>query len=192
MGPNPIPSDDSNFYINKMGTIESLKQFIDAAEKSRKYPPNTATSKRTALNLFEKELSNEEQESIEIFSNNLEKIAQEVYRKNSSTMSVSSIDTYRRRIGSLLHDFEKYGTDSSKMSSWNPRSRNIKKKIVKEISNVNNTNNITVDTPAFETHRLEVSIRPGIKSILIIPADLTKDEAQRISNIINSFAIQKD
>lgn len=183
----PYPPTYIIFYNNRMGSIDTLKNFIDAAETSRKYPSNTATSKRTALNLFEKELKNEEGESLEVFSNNLDKIAQEVFNKNSSSMSASSVETYKRRISSLIKDYEKYGTDPTKMSSWNRPTRKMKKKVVKE---KNDNQEISVqpsEVSSIETSRFEVSLRPGVKSIVVVPADITKEEVEKIKKLIDSL-----
>ena len=63
-------------------SLASIYEFIQIAEKNRIYPANTATARRTALKLFEQELSDQEKESFDIFKENFEKIYQAVFNKN--------------------------------------------------------------------------------------------------------------
>src|SRR3989344_2230656 len=106
-------------------TIQSLIEFTFAAEKSRKYPSNTAGAMRSALRLFERDMTDEEKESIDTFKNHIDQISQSVFNKNKSKMSATSLETYKRRLDSLINDYEKYGTEPSKMASWDrtPRVR---------------------------------------------------------------------
>jgi hypothetical protein len=101
-------------------TFHQLYDFIDRAVKSRKYPANTGGALKTALNLFEKELNDEEKDSIETFKNNLDAIYNSVFQHNKD-FSATSLATYKSRVVKVLGDFEKYGTGPSKMANWSPK-----------------------------------------------------------------------
>lgn len=100
--------------------FEDLYDFVDRAVKSRKYPKSTGVALKTALNLFEKELNDEERNSIDEFEKNLDHVYQGVFSKNKN-FSASSLATYRSRVVKVLSDYAKYGTDPTKMASWSPK-----------------------------------------------------------------------
>lgn len=99
-------------------TVTTLLDFITAAERSRKYPPSTASNHRSPLRLIQSELTEEENNSLVIFKNHLDQVFDIIYSKNKSEMSASSIEVYKKRVRSLIADYEKYGTEPSKMASW--------------------------------------------------------------------------
>lgn len=107
----------------------NLYEFIDIAEKNRKYLPNTATNYRTPLRLVESELTDEEKNSIDLVKTHLNEIFTLLYSKNSAKLSASSLEVYKRRVRSLIGDYEKYGDDPAKMAAWdrNPQPKKIKK-----------------------------------------------------------------
>lgn len=114
-------------------SIQKLLDFIVAAERSRKYLPNVAINHRTPLRLIDPELNEEERESVNVLKSNLDQIFHTVYLKNQSKMSASSIEVYKRRVRSVISDYEKYGTDLSKMASWNPIQQIRTKKVEKKL-----------------------------------------------------------
>lgn len=103
-----------------MRKFKDLYDFIDRAVKSRKYPDNTGMAFKTALKLFETELKEEERNSIDEFSKNVEQIYQGVFSKNKN-FSAGSLATYKSRIIKILSDYEKYGVDPTKMANWSPK-----------------------------------------------------------------------
>lgn len=113
--------------------IKSLYDFIDLAQKNRKYLPNVATNFRTPLRLIEQELSDEEKGSIKLIKEHLEEVFNLIYSRSTNKLSASSLETYKKRIRILINDYEKYGKDASKMASWN-RIAPIKKKKENKIS----------------------------------------------------------
>lgn len=103
-----------------MKKIQDLYEFIDRAVKSRKYPDNTGMALKTALKLFEAVLNEDERNSIDVFSKNIEQIYQNVFSKNKD-FSASSLATYKSRVTKVLSDYEKYGVDPTKMAGWSPK-----------------------------------------------------------------------
>jgi len=96
-----------------------LYDFIDRAVKSRKYPENTGTAFKTALNLFEAELNNEERDSINEVKKNIGQISNSILVKGK--INAGSLATYKSRIIKIINDYEKYGLDAAKMASWSPK-----------------------------------------------------------------------
>lgn len=172
-------------------TIQSLTEFITAAQKSRKYPDNTAGAMRSSLRLFEPELTEEEKESLDTFKGHLDQISQSVFNKNKSKMSAVSLETYKRRINVLLRDYELYGTDPSKMASWNRevRTRNSNKsklaspknKMEQEAGETGGERSL--DQGSTMT-RFEISLRPDVKAIILTPSDMTIDEVGKIKGYV--------
>src|SRR5579862_4026107 len=111
-------------------SINTLIDFVNSAERSRKYPPNTANAIKNALRLFEAELNEEEGASIDTFAGHLEQIYHGVFEKNKNRMSVGSLATYKTRINKVLADYRNYGSDPTKFNSWSPviKARTLRKK----------------------------------------------------------------
>jgi site-specific recombinase XerD len=82
---------------NTKNTATILKEFVESANRSRKYPDNTAMALKTALRLFETELREEELYSIEKFKENLDHIYQSVFEKNKTKYSSGSLDVASRQ-----------------------------------------------------------------------------------------------
>lgn len=100
--------------------MDTLRDFIDSAERSRKYPTNTAVALKNALKLFEAELNEEEALSLDTFKDHLDQIYHSVFEKNKNRMSVGSLATYKARVNRVLGDYEKYGSDPTKFATWSP------------------------------------------------------------------------
>src|SRR3989344_1670676 len=110
--------------------INELRNFIEMAEKDRKYASNTAIGLKAALSVFESELNDKEKESIETFKSNIEPIYLSVYAKHKGHLSSGTLIEYKRRILRLIRDYEQYGSSPEKMASWKPsrRIRGLKNK----------------------------------------------------------------
>jgi len=117
-----------------MKKFTELYDFIDRAIKSRNYPENTGISLKTALKLFEKELNEEERNSISEFSKNIEQIYSSVCSK-AKNFSAGSLATYKSRVIKVLTDYEKYGIDPTKMSGWPKKTISTRTKRNQDTSN---------------------------------------------------------
>lgn len=179
-----------------MPNIKTLFEFITLAERNRKYPPNTAFGLASALKLFEQELNEEEKESLETFISRLPQIYQSVFNKNKLKMSTSTLETYRRRILKVVKDYEKYGQDPTKLQSWNPLSRTIAKKTSKkneknlqiiegQISDEERPRSVSVSVNRHEINLKRIDSEDA-KAIIIVPADLTLEEAEKIKKYIDA------
>ena len=103
-----------------MKKFQDLYDFVDKAIRSRKYPDNTGATLKTALKLFDAELNEEERNSIDEFSKNIEQIYQGVFSKNKN-FTASSLAVYKSRVLKVIADYKKYGVDATKMAGWSPK-----------------------------------------------------------------------
>ena len=169
--------------------IKQLSEFIDTAERNRKYPTGTATGRRAALRLFEQELNEEEKESLDTLRSNLEQIYQNVFNKNKSKMSAESLVTYKQRIEKLIEDYETYGADPTKLATWNRPTRKSKSSALQ----ANNQKSSGVSVSDEETKlekdvplsRFELPLRTGVKAIIIVPSDIKTNEVNTLRKYID-------
>ncbi len=177
-------------------TIYILSNFLDEAEKRRNYPSNTAAGVRSALRLFGRELNEVESSSPVAFIDNVDKIYRQVAANNKNRMSPDSLETYYRRLKNLISDFEECGGDVDKMAV---KKRAAVKKLPSAAGGSRPVSGRSLkaeaDAPAAaaetevsapDSNRLELSLRPGVKAIVILPADLTSDEAGVIKALVDA------
>lgn len=171
--------------------VEILYDFLDRAVKSKKYPENTAISLKTALKLFEKELSEEEHNSIDEFKKNINHVYSRVFSKNKN-FSAGSLVTYKSRVLKIINDYQKYGIDPTKMANWSPKiTIRSKRKLssTKEDQDIQTTKeeaNIT----QVGMNRIELSLRPDSKCIIIVPMDMTSTECLKIKAVLDSLSLK--
>ena len=165
----------------------------DSARRSRKYPENTAAALKTALRLYEPELNDAERASVENFRENLDRIYRDVFEKNKTKYSAGSLYTYKKRVSKLIGDYLNYGTDPSKMNSWSPpirKSVSARKPAVTLVTNSRTLgdeedgNGENEDRRVFGG-RIDWPLSDGRKAVLILPFDLTSDEAKIIKDLID-------
>lgn len=170
--------------------IQKLYEFIERAIKSRKYPENTAQGLKAALKLFDDVLNDEERQSLDTFKKNIEQIYHSVSTKNGKNFNASTLAVYKSRVSKLLNDYEKYGIDPTKMASWIPKiiNRSPKKQKVntqnEDPADINEANQTTV-----AMFKMELPLRPGVKSMITVPPDMTSAECSRIKAILDSLIV---
>ena len=178
--------------MEKDSSLSILLGFVDTAARNRHYAPNTAAGFRAALRLFESDLNEAERSSVAQFSENLDHIYRQVLNRNLQNISVASAETYYRRIKNLLNDYGKYGVDPAKMAEWNRPPRKIR---LKEFGPEISTNYSAPKNPpagsvltSHETPvtRLDIALRPGAKALVVLPADLTKEDAAVIKALVDA------
>ena len=182
-----------------MATIKDIYEFIDRAERSRKYPTSTAQGLKAAVKLFESELNDEEKASVDTIKQNLDQIYQSVFNKNKN-FTAASLATYKSRIVKVINDYEKYGSDATKMSNWTPKVINRVKRATTSVTNrvsdepglpnpVQPENDgLSVTVPA-NMHKIELALRPDAKFIIIVPRDLREAEVATLKAILDSLAV---
>lgn len=163
--------------------VQSLEEFLEAAERNRKYAPNTAYGIKAALKIFVQELTSEERESLDLFKERLDKIYQNVYNKNKTKVSAASLELYKWRLTKFLNDYQNYGIDPSKMVNWNPQRRmRIKKDKVKQVPSQSNP--LIEETSALPVMNVaeQTSFRPSKNVFISYPLDFTLEEAKSIQS----------
>ncbi len=173
-------------------TVHSLSNFIDAAARSRNYPASTAAALRTALRLFEKELNDAERSSAQTFSENLDTVYQSAAGRHQKTISAASMYTYYRRMKTLLADYQRYGTDPTAMATWNRPKRAVRVPAPNVVVPAQVSRHEPAHTPspvvpdARAAHRLEIALRPDVKATLILPTQVTAEDATIIKAFVDA------
>ena len=176
-----------------MNKFNDLYDFIDFAKGNRKYPGNTANGLKSALKVFEKELNLDELNSINLIEDNIEEIFINVVSKNKDK-NIGSLNTYKARILKVINDYQKYGIDPSKIQGWATKShKNISAKPIKKDipDKEEDKNQITLsDHTNTPVHKIELSLRNNMKSIILVPKDVTAKEIKMIKTILDSLIIE--
>lgn len=203
-----------------MAGIKEIKEFIDYAERNRKYAPETARARRAALALFEQVLNEDEINSVEMIRERFEQIYSNVFQKNKLKATASSLKIYKSRVNALLKEFTQYGSDPDAFGSWDitrktagNRDKNkaistkTKSNTVSSVAkdqHINNIDKIKVEVQVPEeeptesipqdinTVSIKLYIRKGYLVDLKLPSDLTRKEASRLLNLIDGIAIDND
>jgi len=178
--------------MDNKNEFNKLFDFIDLAQKNRKYAPNTSTTFRTPLRLIEAELSDEEKESLDLLKERLDAIVSNIYGKNKTSLSAASLEVYKRRILNVISDYEKYGKDPAKMASWNRVIALRKSKKNKEVEEGSNQKYTTLNERITEGSsqlrpmtRFELQLSPEDKAIILTPPRLKKNYIKKIKGYID-------
>lgn len=175
-----------------MNTYKSLYEFIDRAVRNRNYAPNTAYGLKAALKLFEAEANEEEKSSLEKFEERLPKIYSEVCRKNSK-YNASSLESYYTRVKKVIKEFHEYGSDPTKLASWNRKSvlrgpRSQKKNaeegaaaIAASIENSGREGNMVLQP---STQKAEIPLASGASVIIYMPKERDEKDNEKIRKFV--------
>lgn len=173
-----------------MNKFNDLYEFIDFAKNNRKYPENTANGLKSALKIFEKELNIDELNSVNLIEDNIEEIFINAVSKNKDK-NIGSLNTYKARLLKVIKDYQKYGLDPSKIQRWTTKPAAIARRHtpVKDLSDKEQDKPKTalsdyINTPV---HKIELHLRDDIKSVMHIPKDLSRKEAETLKTIIDSL-----
>lgn len=173
-----------------MNKFSDLYDFIDFAKNNRKYPENTANGLKSALKVFEKELNLDELNSVGLIEDNIEEIFINAVSKNKDK-NIGSLSTYKARLLKVIKDYQKYGIDPSKVQRWTtkPASTTKRQTPQKDVSDKEQDKPKTVLSDYINTpvHKIELHLRDDVRSIIQIPKDLTRKEAETIKTIIDSL-----
>lgn len=182
--------------------FKALYEFIDEAVRNRKYAENTAFGQKAALRLFEAELNSEEAASLQLFESRFDHIYDAVGRKQNGKYTAASLDTYRKRVRKVLSDYKLYGQSTATMLKWNPSRRSVspraaKKQVVKNLAHQSTAQHhkeeedihISGMQPASPMHKVSFVLRSDFTFVCELPVDLSQSEAERIKNVINSYAL---
>lgn len=179
-----------------MNKFKDLYDFIDFAKSNRKYPANTANGLKSALKIFEKELNIDELNSVGLIEENIEEIFLNAVSKNKDK-NIGSLNTYKARMLKVINDYQKYGINPSKIQNWSAKTNKLTshKHVKKDISDKEEDKHQIalsdpINTPVHNIHKIELSLRPEHKSLIIIPGNINKKEAETIKAIIDSLVTE--
>ncbi len=175
-----------------MNKFNDLYDFIEFARNNRKYPENTANGLKSALKIFEKELNLDELNSVGLIEDNIEEIFINAVSKNKDK-NIGSLNTYKARLLKVIKDYQKYGIDPSKVQRWTTKPASVARHHMphKDVSDKEQDKpkialSDYINTPV---HKIELHLRDDVKSIIQIPKDLTRKEAETLKTIIDSLII---
>ncbi|MDP3982861.1 MAG: hypothetical protein Q8Q65_02165 [bacterium] len=165
---------------NEPNEFKELYSFIERAEKNRKIATNTAYGLKAAAKLFDENLTDEEQHSIELVKERLDAIYSTLYQRNKEKMEHGTLEVYKRRISKLIDDFEKYGIEPSAFTSWSSQAKAPRKKKNKLSHDLDK--NKTPESPISypDSVRNEIPLQNNRKAVISIPQDFNKEDARRI------------
>lgn len=170
--------------------IKKLMDFVETAEKNRKYSYNTAAGFKAALRRFEPQLREEELKSIDAFKAHLSQIYQEVVEKNKKEISLETLAIYEERVKKVLEDYLQYGVDPTKISTWEAKrfqrrlTHVIKEKeggergvLLNESEKSSDSSSNLLEKKDMRVH--EEPLESG-KSIIITPKDITIQDISKL------------
>jgi len=170
-----------------MNEFAKLHEFINLAQKNRKYPANTAHGRRAALKLFETVLHADELESLDLIDERIQEIYLSLISKHKDTFSIKSLNTYRGRFLKVIYDYKKYGADPSAIATWEVKQRRHEKKSISP----NKIEDIELSSVSLPIHRhvykVQISLDNGSNFSMELPEKITKKDASIITKIIESL-----
>jgi len=164
-----------------MDNFKTLYGFLEFSKNNKKYTEPVANNIKSALKIFEKELTEEEANSIDLAQQNIEEIFLGVISHNKQK-SIASLNAYKARVIRVIQDYQKYGKNPSKIQTWEPKERkstpplNLKDKKDKDLSLPINT----------RVNKVKLSFKNGVVQISM-PTEISQAEAQRIKYIIDAL-----
>ncbi len=170
-----------------MEEFQKLYEFIDLAEKNRKYPVNTAHGRRAALNLFDTVLTQDEKESLSLIQERMKEIYLSLISKHKDAFSIKSLNTYKGRFLKVVEDYKRYGANPDDMVRWEVKQRGYTVRHIKDRDKDTSIHNLSLPTHR-GVHKLEIALESGDTCTLQIPAELNKKDALKIKGIFDALA----
>lgn len=176
-----------------MKNIATLYEFIDRAVRNRNYAANTAYGLKAALKRFEAEANEEERASIEKFKAHLDQIYREVATKNKN-FTAESLAVYKTRVAKIINDYERYGADPTKMAGWVIRKATPRtKRTSSRAEDTTRALGIDEGAPVVPSgmQKIEHPIRSGSKVIILLPAEVTAADIEKIKKLLDLVDIRE-
>jgi hypothetical protein len=164
-----------------MDNFKTLYNFLEFSKNNKKYTEPVANNIKSALKIFEKELTEQEACSIDLAQQNIEEIFLGVVSHNKQK-NIGSLNAYKARVIRVMQDYQKYGKNPSKIQTWEPKERkstpplNLKDKKDKSLS-------LPIHT---HVDKVELSLKNGLFQISM-PTEISQSDAQKIKKIIDAL-----
>jgi hypothetical protein len=164
--------------------IEKLEYFLSRAIKLGKYSSATGANISHSLGLLKRLLTDDEPRSADYFREH----ATEIYMRSGHTEP--SILSYRARLERLLEDYAMHGASDKSLFEWKPAARRKRPSVPeKRDRSEGSEEKEPVVTGGVAVHRLELTVRPGVKASIVVPADITKEEAKKLIALLETIAL---
>ncbi len=167
--------------------FQKLSEFIDLAEKNRKYPANTAHGRRAALHLFDTVLTQEEKESLELIEERMKEIYLNLISKHKDAFSIASLNTYKGRFLKVIQDYKRYGANPDDMIHWEVKQRGYTVRNLKDIKKDTPIHNISFPTHT-GVHKLQIVLENGLSCNIEAPSGLNKKDASKIKGVFDALS----
>lgn len=173
-----------------MNAIQTLLDFISAAERSRKYLPKMAANRKTPLRVIEPILTEDEKTSITVLKDNIDNIFQALFAKNPSKMSATSMNIYKSSVKKLIDDYENYGIDQKKMASWQPNFTPKRTSQAQRRPNVNRIPEtfVSEQESSSDLIRSEIPLG-GNRKVIILGPDPTTLSDDEFNTILDVYSV---
>jgi len=169
-----------------MDEYNKLYEFIELAQKNRKYPTNTAHGRRAALKLFESVLHLDELGSLDLIEERIEEIYLSLISAYKNKFSIKSLSTYKGRFLKLIKDYKKYGKNPSLMDKWEVKQRKYNKKIDSKEKDIDQSN--ISSSINRHVYKVTISLDNNREIVIQLPNKLTKEDTSIITKIILSLS----
>lgn len=170
-----------------MDIFSKLYDFIDLAQKNRKYPPNTAHGKRAAAKIFDTVVTVDERQSLKLIEERMEEIYLSLISKYKDSFSIKSLHTYKGRFLKVIQDYRRYGKEPDAMVHWEAKHRKYTIRNMKD-----SAKDIPIHNLSFPTHKgvhkLEISLESGEICSIQAPSTISKKDAQKIKGVLDALA----
>ncbi len=169
-----------------MDAVNKLYEFVNLAEKNRKYPSNTAHGRRAALKLFDTALNADERDSLELIEQRMDEIYLSLISKHKDTFSIQSLNTYKGRFIKLVQEYKRYGTDPDAITKWDAKQRTYTVHEDKDTSKDTSFHSLSF-TVHKGVHKLQIALESGEICSLEAPPAITTTDAERIKKMIDAL-----
>ncbi len=169
-----------------MDEFNKLYEFVDLAQKNRKYPANTAHGKRAALKLFDTVVHMDERHSLKLTEERIDEIYLSLIGKYKDTFSMKSLNTYKGRFLKVIQDYKRYGAEPGAIVHWDAKHRKYTVKNVKDTEKDTSLHNLSFPINK-GVHKLQIALERNQTATIEVPIRITEQDATTIQKIIASL-----
>lgn len=179
-------------------TKANVLKFIDFQISKGLVNVNTGNARKAACNKLLEALGNDDDlTNVDVRSEVLK-----FNNRHPGQLSPDSLGTYEKRVTSTLNEFKKYREDPTGYKGVTGRQTSTNGKTDKKAKSSDATEITVIDMPPAAPKQMPTSavtdtslmmpfpLRPTFLAQLIIPRDLTKDEAARLCAFIQALAVE--
>ena len=168
----------------------ALARFIEYVVAKGLVNPSTAQGWRVATSKVLEELTPEE--TADVRRIDVEATFRAFLNRNPGRLSPASVGEYRRRVGRAVEEFVTWmgdpGAYGNRAAAWAARSEQTRPKGRARVPSGGPAEPVPARTPPRESLALDYPLRPGFLAQVVVPPDLTVDEARRMGAFLLTLA----